>query len=180
MSKEMIINAILEELDQGMRGLDLAEIDALCDAILEAKRIYVTAAGRSLLLLKTLAMSLKQIGLEAYVVGDVTTPGIREGDLLIACSYSGSTKSTRLFTETAKEKGAKLCLITAKPSSPIRDTADFTVTIPVYPEKEDSPIFHGYSFNHATLTLVYVIMYEICDRLGATEQTLLSNHANLE
>jgi len=90
------------------------EINTLIQEILEARRIYVMGAGRSGLVAKAFAMRLMHLGLQSFVVGETITPALKPGDLMIVLSGSGETKTVADLAETAKDLGAKPCLITSK------------------------------------------------------------------
>lgn len=105
------------------------EIRKFIEEILNAERIYVIGAGRSGLVAKAFAMRLMHLGLQSYVVGETITPAISEGDVIVAFSGSGNTKTVADISETAKEIGAKICLITSAPGSRIGRIADCSVII---------------------------------------------------
>lgn len=107
-----LVKGMCAELEEALLGIDEARLDGLVEALLGAKRIFVAGAGRTGLLMKSMAMTLAQCGLPVEAVGEVTTHAIREGDLLVIGSASGSTKTMRLFAETARACGAGLALIT--------------------------------------------------------------------
>ena len=86
--------------------------------------------GRSGLILRMFAMRLMQIGFQAHVVGDVTTPAIEPKDLLIALSGSGATESVVNLARKAKNLGASVLAITSNPGSPLAQLADQTVILP--------------------------------------------------
>lgn len=71
------VNAILDVMTDG-------DADALHYASWARPRIFLLGLGRGGLVLRMFAMWLIPTGLEAQVVGDVTTPGIGDKDLLIA------------------------------------------------------------------------------------------------
>jgi hypothetical protein len=65
-------------------------VDSMCAEILRVHRIACYGVGREGLMMKALAMRLMHLGLDAHVVGDMTTPPVAEGDLLIASAGPGS------------------------------------------------------------------------------------------
>lgn len=73
------LSLILDELKSTCAGLKEAELQELENRILKANRIYVAGAGRSLMVIRGLAMRLMHIGLNAYVVGETVTPAIEKG-----------------------------------------------------------------------------------------------------
>jgi len=105
------------------------EIDALLNEILNANRIYTMGAGRSGLVAKAFAMRLMHLGLSAFVVGETVTPAMKTGDVIIVFSGSGATKTVADISETAKEIGGRVCLITSKKDSRIGRIADCIVII---------------------------------------------------
>ena len=105
------------------------QISAFIQAILDAKRIYVMGAGRSGLVAKSFAMRLMHTGFTSYVVGETITPAIAEGDLIIAFSGSGNTKTIADIAETAKNFGVKIALISSDENSRIGKLADFMIKI---------------------------------------------------
>lgn len=64
----------------------------MIEEIRNSDRIFVVGTGRSELVGKAFAMRLMHLGFNVHVVGEVTTPAIRDKDCLIAISGSGETK----------------------------------------------------------------------------------------
>jgi 6-phospho-3-hexuloisomerase len=111
------------------RSLDEEQAARFLDEMLSARRIYVAGAGRSGLVSRAFAMRLMHIGFESFVVGETITPAILAGDTLVAFSGSGETNSIVDICETAKDIGAKICLITFSPESRAAGLADCIVTL---------------------------------------------------
>jgi len=105
------------------------EVDSFIREILAAERVYVMGAGRSGLVAKAFAMRLMHLGLRSYVVGETITPAIEPSDMIIAFSGSGNTKTVADISETAKEIGATVGLITSNKDSRIGKIADSIVVI---------------------------------------------------
>ena len=72
----MGMKVIIKELEQSADRVPEYQISDLIRKIKSHKRIFVYGTGRSGLMLKALAMRLMQIGLDAYVVGETTTPSV--------------------------------------------------------------------------------------------------------
>jgi 6-phospho-3-hexuloisomerase len=105
------------------------EVQGFITELLDANRIYVIGAGRSGLVAKAFAMRLMHLGLHSYVVGETITPSMKSGDLLVAFSGSGQTKTVAELSETAKAIGGKICLVTSKKESRIGKIADNIVVL---------------------------------------------------
>jgi 6-phospho-3-hexuloisomerase len=116
-------------LEEVARNIDRESANQLLEEILNAKRIYLAGAGRSGLVARAFAQRLMHLGFESYVIGETITPAFRSGDLLIAVSGSGETRSVVDACETAKELGGAVCLITSTPDSSIGRIADCIVEI---------------------------------------------------
>ncbi|QSA96378.1 6-phospho-3-hexuloisomerase [Methylococcus sp. EFPC2] len=156
--------------------------DAQLTQILDgAKRIFVAGAGRSGLVARFFAMRLMHGGYEVFVVGEIVTPSIREGDLFIVISGSGETETMLAFTKKAKEQGAKIALISTKSSSTLGDLADTTFQIgtpELYSKVVGMPM--GTTFELSTLFLLEATVSHIIHEKGIPEEEMRTRHANLE
>lgn len=109
--------------------------------ICNARRIYVTGAGRSGLVAKAFAMRLMHLGLNVYVVGETIAPALKAGDTMVVFSGSGETRLIAEYAENAKKYGARICLITAFPESRIGRIADVVVEIESMRREDESTTF---------------------------------------
>jgi 3-hexulose-6-phosphate synthase/6-phospho-3-hexuloisomerase len=116
------IRSILEATDDNLPV-------KLTNMLDNAKRVYVSGAGRSGLVCRFFAMRLMHSGYDVSVVGEIVTPSIKKGDLLIIISGSGETEQLIAFTKKAREIGAQICLITAKSGSTIGEMADEVIQV---------------------------------------------------
>ncbi|MGN1007557.1 MAG: 6-phospho-3-hexuloisomerase, partial [Butyricicoccus sp.] len=73
----MQAQTIVAELNRSADTLDDAKLAAIIAKIQSHDRIFVYGTGRSGLMLKAFAMRLMQIGLNAFVVGETTTPSVQ-------------------------------------------------------------------------------------------------------
>jgi 6-phospho-3-hexuloisomerase len=110
-------------------GLSDEEVANFTKELLNAKRIFVMGAGRSGLVAKAFAMRLMHLGFSSFVVGETITPALKAGDVVVAFSGSGETKTVADIAETAKAIGGRICLITSRTDSRIGRIADCIVVI---------------------------------------------------
>jgi 6-phospho-3-hexuloisomerase len=175
---------------------DLAEVAAILDqmtdegaeamaaAILRARRVYVLGLGRSGLILRMFAMRLMQIGLQAHIVGDATTPALEAGDLLIALSGSGRTETVVNLARKARSYGAHVLAITSSAATPLAASADVLVLAPAASVKTDPGVPTRLPLANALEQAMAVYL----DCVGAmlAEQrdqdnfAMMRRHANLE
>src|SRR5574343_552439 len=120
MHQSLVLNKISGILEATPDGHDKALVDMLD----QAKRIFISVAGRSKLVGNFFAMRLVHGGYDVNVVGEIVTPSIKAGDLLIIISGSGETEQLIAFTKSAKKVGAKIILISSRANSTIGDMAD--------------------------------------------------------
>ena len=73
----------LDELASVFKKIDEHKVDEAIDIISQSKKIVVFAGGREKLQIMGFAMRLFHMGLNISVEGDMTTPPVGKGDLLI-------------------------------------------------------------------------------------------------
>src|SRR5215471_11512774 len=104
--------------------------DRMCDEIRRARRIACYGVGREGLMMKALCMRLMHLGLDAHVVGDMTTPPVSDGDLLIASAGPGSFSTVMALLSVARDSGARTMVVTAQPAGPAPRIADTVIELP--------------------------------------------------
>ena len=177
MHQKLIIDKISSILDATDKSHDV-KLTGMLDS---AKRIFIAGAGRSKLVGNFFAMRLVHGGYDVSVVGEIVTPSIKNGDLLIIISGSGETEQLIAFTKSARKMGANIVLISAKTSSTIGDMADavFTVGSPdQYGKVVGMPM--GTVFELSTLIFLEAIISHIIHEKGIAEEVMRERHANLE
>lgn len=168
---------ILSEIRQLAQALPPDALDRAIAKIDAHDRIFFTAAGRSGLMLRALAMRLAQMGRCAYVAGETITPAIGEGDLLVAASASGRTPSVCRHVQTAQACGADVLVITAAEDAPLTKLQPPEVVFRA-PSKESAsggqPM--GSLFEQALL----IFGDALVSRMDADAESMRMRHANLE
>lgn len=176
---------ILDEIYSVLEKTDEEAYAKFVSSIFGAKNIFVTGQGRSGLVSRTFAMRLTHIGLRAYCVGDATTPKIDEGDLLIACSSSGSTHITCYIAELAKKSHARVVAVTSHKNSPLAGHSDVIVELPVQEVSTDyknngSIQFRSTLFEQACLVYLDGVILTLVAKLNSSEKDMHMRHTNLE
>ena len=173
---------ILEELDSTLSQVDNTEYERFANDVIGADPIFTAGKGRSGFVANSFAMRLNQLGKNAYVVGESTTPSIKEHDLFIIISGSGSTEHLRLLAEKAQSEGAKIVLLTTNAESPIGNLAETVVELPAGTKHdvEGSKQPLGSLFEQASLIFLDSVVLPLMDAFHISEKTMQENHANLE
>lgn len=177
MHKQLIVDKISGILEATDESYD-QKLTAMLD---RAGRIFVSGAGRSGLIGRFFAMRLMHSGYDVYVVGEIVTPSIKSGDLLLIISGSGETEQLISFTKRAKQIGADIVLISAKSDSTIGDMADaiFQIGTPEqYGKVKGMPM--GTVFELSTLFFLEALISHVIHEKGIPEETMRERHANLE
>lgn len=188
------VGSMTEYVNKIARELSDEEVESLIRAILRAENVFIYGAGRSGLVAKAFAMRLMHIGIDVYVVGEITTPSIKKRDLLITISGSGETTSIVTAGKIAKSAGAGLAAITTYPSSSLGKLADIVVLVrgrtKVKGEKdfwvrqikgEHYPLAPlGTLFETAVLIILDALIVELMVRTGKSEEEMRLRHTQLE
>lgn len=176
---------IINEVRDVLAEIKEDEFKRFIDAIKSCKNIFVTGQGRSGLVARTFAMRLTHIGFTCYVVGDTTTPNIDKGDMLIACSSSGTTSITCHIAGLAKCLNAFIVVITAHPNSELSNYATLTIEIPAREtgqvlQSRRSVQFRSTLFEQACLVYLDGVILALVRLLNREEVEMQNRHANLE
>jgi 6-phospho-3-hexuloisomerase len=172
------------------------DVEKFLHELLTAKRIYVIGAGRSGLVAKAFAMRLMHLGLCAYVVGETITPALAKGDLMVIFSGSGRTKTVADISETAKELGAHICLISSNIDSRIGKISDCVVVIEHHRDdvEDDAVEFEirqmmgehksfaplGTLFETASMIFADAVISRLMEITKTDESALKNRHTNIE
>jgi 6-phospho-3-hexuloisomerase len=179
------LNQIMQEIDSVLSNVSMDAIESFVQNVCSGNRIFVVGEGRSGLMAKSFAMRLMHLGATVYVVGETITPALAKGDVLVAISGSGTTKSVIYIAEKAKALGCLVLVMTTNLSSEIGLLADFILHVPAATkyrvEGEHQSIQPlGSLFDQCA----HLVFDTVC--LGYAEQKFIDNqsafakHSNLE
>ncbi len=176
---------VLKELNLSLSKVDEKEVESFINLLLEAKRVFVMGAGRSMLMIQAFAKRLRHLGIESYVVGETTIPAIGEKGLLVTASGSGETLTTINISKLAKKARAKVALITSSGHSTLKEIADISVRIscPIKLHLSDelpSRQLMASLFEQSLLIFCDSISIMLKERLNISEEDMRKRHSNLE
>ena len=159
--------------------------ERLCDEIQAARRIACYGVGREGLMMKALCMRLMHLGLDAHVVGDMTTPPVGSGDLFLASAGPGSFSTVLALLGVARGAGAKTIVVTARPDGDTADAADGVIHLPAQTMADDrSPsagvLPMGSLYEAVQLLFFDVVSIRLRERLGQSPDEMRARHTNLE
>ncbi len=180
------------------RALILAEVAAVLDRIGErgtrafvaelshARRVYLTGVGRSGLVVKAFGQRLMHLGWEVHLADEISAPGIARGDVLIACSGTGSTHLPVYMARKARPIGARVIALTARRKSPLGRLAHHAIVIPspLEPRERQSGIRSRQParslFEQVLFLYLDSVILALKDEFGISTRKLARRHANLE
>ncbi len=173
------------ELSQVFQSIPDTTVESLIKEILKVKRICLYGVGREGLMIKAFAMRLFHLGLDVHMVGDMTTPPVAKGDLLMVSSGPGKLSTVAALLEVAKEAKAKTLVITAHPKSRDARKADVTIHLPAQTMANDkdaksSFLPMGTLFEFTQLLFFEFIVMVLRERLNQKPTEMRSRHTNLE
>ncbi len=176
-------------LKEILSGVSPQELESVLQELIrvrqEGRKVYITAAGRANLVMRTFAMRLMQIGLTSYVVSDSNTPAVQAGDVFSAGSGSGTTETVAVVARQAKGKGDRIVLISKSAGSPLAQLADAVLQIPTGRRTRKLQT-KGSEFEHSLFVLCDSIGVELMFRLGCIREIeeidpfIQILHANLQ
>jgi 6-phospho 3-hexuloisomerase len=178
----LVIDEIVSHLERVGRELSQSESRSLIDEIESANRIFVYGAGRSGYVARSFAQRLKQMGFDAFFVGDTTTPASGKGDLLIAVTGSGETPSVISMLETGKTLGVRQAVVTSNRDGRASRMAHLTLYVPGKTKLLERPTHAPFTslFDVAALSVLDGITAELMQGRGLNDEDIGRAHANLE
>jgi len=203
----LVLGEIAANLERAIESLDERSLDSIIQLVLSAKRVFVYGAGRSGYVARSFAQRLKQIGLEAYFVGESTTPACSAFDTLVVVSGSGQTPSVLATTPacsafdtlvvvsgsgqtpsvlamltSARNLGARTVLVTANRNGAAAGLAGCLLLVPGKTKLLETHSHAPFTslFDVTSLSVLDGVTAELMQRMGVTEKDIQREHANLE
>jgi 6-phospho-3-hexuloisomerase len=178
------VDRALQEVADAVRSVPDADIEAIADELLAARRIACYAGGREGLVMRGLVMRLFHAGLDVHSVGEMTCPAVGAGDLLVLSCGPGRISMVEALAGVARRDGARVLCLTAQPDEPPADRADRTVRITAQTMADDAgssaALPMGSAYEIALFLLVDLVTNAVRRRRAESVEELRSRHTNLE
>jgi 6-phospho-3-hexuloisomerase len=180
-----LYRAALDDLGRVLQRLDAAAVERAIEEIAQARTIALYGVGREGLQIKGFAMRLFHLGRRAAMVGDMTTPPVGPGDLLIVSAGPGHFSTVAGLIGVARAAGTRTLVVTAEPEGDCARQADIVLPIPAQTMANDtgpatSVLPMGSLYEGAQYILFEVMILKLRDRLGVSPDAMRANHTNLE
>lgn len=165
-------------------------IELIYDGIVNKRRFFLLASGRSAFILQCFATRLVHLGARPYMITNLrSNPAMRVKDILIVLSGSGTTEIvvSMLNSYVNKIKPYGIVSITSHPETTIGRIGDITIKLigrtkrdREIGEGDDTAILtpEGTAFEQVAFTYLDAIIAELAIRLGKSNDDLLGKHAD--
>ena len=163
-------------------------IELVHDGIVNKRKFFLLASGRSAFILQCFATRLVHFNAEVYVVTNLgSIPALTDEDILIILSGSGTTEIVvsllKNYVNTVKPYG--IVSITSHPESIIGRISEITIKLKGRtkrdkPDPQDDQAIlttEGTQFEIAAFVYLDSIIAELAVRMGKTNEDLLKRHA---
>jgi len=181
---EALFDGAIDEVRDVLHQGAAAEAERLCDELQAAHRIATYGVGREGLMMRALCMRLMHLGLDAHVVGDMTTPHLGKGDLLFVSAGPGTFSTVNALLGVARNAGARTAVITAQPDGAAPRAADTVIHLRAQTMADDrvgaSVLPMGSLYEAAMLVFFDVVSILLRERTGQTMDGMRVRHTNLE
>jgi len=172
------------ELRAVLARVPRATLDAFAGELAAAARIALHGVGREGLMMRALTMRLHHLGLDAHPVGDMTTPPLGAGDLLVASAGPGRFATVEALLDVAEAAGARRVLVTARDDAELASRADLVVCLPARTMAVDgeaeSVLPMGSAFEGCQFLFFELLVAALRESLGVSEAAMRERHTNLE
>ena len=173
------------EIAEAAAGTDADAMDALAYEIASARRIALHGVGREGLMMRALGMRLYHLGLDAHIVGDMTTPPLGPGDLLIVSAGPGEFATVAALVGVASGAGARTACVTAQPQGRVPAACDVVLHLHAQTMADDtgekqSVLPMGSLYEGVQYVAFEVLVLLLRDRLKVGPFDMRDRHTNLE
>jgi 6-phospho-3-hexuloisomerase len=173
------MDEILRDLKRILDAVSEQRTELFLSAIRKARRVFMYGVGRSGLVARMFGMRLVHLGRDATIVGDTTTPAIRQGDLLVVCSRTGQSPILHHAVRLAHNERARVAAVVGLPEAPLARDADLVVQLPldVAHGEADQPM--GSLFEQALHLYLDGVVLQLMSKLRRTAADMERIHSNL-
>jgi 6-phospho-3-hexuloisomerase len=173
------MRGVLRDLKRVLEAVPDRQTASFCASLLKARRVFVYGLGRSGLVARAFGMRLVQMGRDATIVGDTTTPAIRKGDLLVVCSRTGRSPILHHAVRLAHRVGGHVVTVVGNRATPLARDADDVVRLPMEAARSETEQPMGSLFEQALLLYLDTVVVLLLSTLKKTSEDLERVHSNL-
>ena len=187
-SMELIMNNIeanINHLDKNFKYTQKF-INLVHDGLINKRRFFLLASGRSAFILQCFATRLVHLGAEVHIVTNLASmPALRKKDILIVLSGSGTTSIVvsllNNYVNSIKPYG--IITITSHPETVIGRLGDITIKLKGRTKRDkavgDTAVLapEGTMFEIAAFAYLDAVIAELAIKMGKTNVDMLEKHS---
>jgi len=191
-SMDVILRNLRENIEHLDKNFKYTQkfINLMYDGVVNKRRFFLLASGRSGMILQCFATRLVHLGAEVYMVTNLASiPSLKRKDILIVLSGSGTTSIVvsllNNYVNTTKPYG--IVTITSHPETIIGRVGDITIKLigrtkkdlPLEDPTDDTAILtpEGTQFEIAAFVYLDSIIAELAIKLGKTNESMIKQHS---
>lgn len=187
-SMELIMNNIKANIDHLDKNFKYTQkfIDLVHDGLINKRRFFLLASGRSAFILQCFATRLVHLGAEVHIVTNLASmPALRKKDILIVLSGSGTTSIVvsllNNYVNSIKPYG--IITITSHPETVIGRLGDITIKLKGRTKRDkavgDTAVLapEGTMFEIAAFAYLDAVIAELAIKMGKTNAEMLEKHS---
>ena len=187
-SMELIMNNIKANIDHLDKNFKYTQkfINLVHDGLINNRRFFLLASGRSAFILQCFATRLVHLGAEIYIVTNLASmPALRKKDILIVLSGSGTTSIVvsllNNYVNDVKPYG--IVTITSHPETIIGRVGDITIKLKGRSKRDDAygdPAVlapEGTMFEIAAFSYLDAVIAELAIKMGKSNDEMLKKHS---
>jgi 6-phospho-3-hexuloisomerase len=118
------------DLENVFERVDPAQLEVLSHELISARRSVCYGVGREGLMMDAIAMRLMHAGFQSYVVGEMVTPPVSQGDLFFASAGPGHFPTVETLLKVARDAGGRTVVVTAQPARAAQMPVDVVIHLP--------------------------------------------------
>jgi len=187
-SMELIMNNIKANIDHLDKNFKYTQkfINLVHDGLINKRRFFLLASGRSAFILQCFATRLVHLGAEVHIVTNLASmPALRKKDILIVLSGSGTTSIVvsllNNYVNSIKPYG--IITITSHPETVIGRLGDITIKLKGITKRDkavgDTAVLapEGTMFEIAAFAYLDAVIAELAIKMGKTNEEMLEKHS---
>ncbi|TXT57199.1 MAG: 3-hexulose-6-phosphate isomerase [Promethearchaeota archaeon] len=189
-SMELIMQNLKENIEHLDANFKYTQkfINTIQDGLINNRRFFLLASGRSAFILQCFATRLVHLGAETYIITNLASlPALRKKDILIVLSGSGTTSIVvsllKNYVNTVKPYA--IISITSHPETMIGRVGDITIKLKGRTKRDacspsdDSAVLtpEGTQFEQIAFTYLDAIIAELAIKMGKTNEEMLREHS---
>jgi 6-phospho-3-hexuloisomerase len=172
------LSYIVRKIQETLENVDSEALEDIVNSIISARSIFLYGVGRSGLVGRAFAVRLVQLGLNVHFVGEMTTPIVREMDLVMIVSNTGETMSCIQTANIVRRVGARVVAITSNSNSKLAHASNLVLELPILEDDERTRLAPlGTLFEESSLLFFDSLVPVLMERLGQSEGSLRRRHA---